>query len=167
MPTPRDQPLDAHGLARSGAVVKREYPIARFARLSDRLSEPTGSATARIDFHLLDGWPAAELHVEASVVLICQRCLGPVCRKLESATSLVFAAEDTVDLPADHEAIGGDARKLDLASLVEDELLLSLPLIAQHGPAEECKPPGGAAKANPETPEMRRPFAGLKDLLKH
>ncbi len=167
MPTPRDQPLDAYGLARSGAVVEREYPIARFARLSDRLAEPTGSAIARIDFRLLEEWPAAKLQVEASVVLICRRCMKPVRRKLESVTSLVFAPEDTPDLPADHEAIGGDPRKLDLASLVEDELLLSLPLIAQHGPAEECKPPGGAAKAKPQTPQMRRPFAGLKDLLKH
>ncbi|MGH8129465.1 MAG: YceD family protein [Steroidobacteraceae bacterium] len=167
MPTPWDQPLDAYGLARSRAVIEREFSVGGFARLRDRLAELTGSAAARIEFRFLEGLPAAELHVEASVVLVCQRCLGPVRRKLESVSPLVFADEDAPGLPPDYEPVGGDPRKLDLTALVEDELLLSLPLIAQHEPTEECKPPGGAAKSQPEAPAMRRPFAGLKDLLKH
>ncbi len=167
MPTPRDQPLDAEGLAQSGAVVEREFPVAGFLRLRDRLAETTGSARARIEFRLLDGLPVAELRVEAGVVLICQRCLRPVSRKLDSIAPLVFAAEDAPGLPMDHEPVGGDARKLDLAALVEDELLLSLPLIAQHAPAEACNLPDGAAESQPQALELRRPFAGLKDLLKH
>lgn len=167
MSTPPDRPLDAQGLARGGAVVEREFPIAGFTRLRDRLAEPTGTAAVRAEFRLHGGLAAAALKVEAGVMLTCQRCLGPVRHKLESVAQLVFAAEETPELPPDHEAIDGDPNKLDLATLVEDELLLSLPLIAQHAPAEKCDPPVATMEPQPEAQEMRRPFAGLKDLLKH
>jgi uncharacterized protein len=169
MSTPPDRPLDALGLARGGTVVERNFPIARFARLRDRLAEPAGSAAVRAVFGLRDGLPAAEMEVEAAVVLTCQRCLGLVRRTVQSVARLVFAPEGTPELPPDHEAIGGDPQKLDLAVLVEDELLLSLPLIAQHAPGEHCELPGqaAAAPAGEEPQEKRRPFAGLKDLLKH
>ncbi|MGH8197872.1 MAG: YceD family protein [Steroidobacteraceae bacterium] len=166
MSTPPDRPLDAQGLARSGAVVERDFPIAGFARLRDRLAEPKGLAAVRAEFRLLGGFPVTVLRVEAGVVLICQRCLGPVRRELESVAHLAFAPDETLELPPEYEAIGGDAQELDLAALVEDELILSLPLIARHTPAEECNAAGVATKTQPRAPEMRRPFAGLKDLLK-
>jgi DUF177 domain-containing protein len=167
MPTPPDRPLDAQGLARGGATVERDYPIAGFMRLRDRLAEATGNAAARAEFALQNGFATARLTVEAEVALTCQRCLGPVRRRLESASRLVFAPEETPELPPDHEAIGGDPLRLDLAALVEDELILSLPLIAQHASTEACTAPRVATKPQEEAPEMRRPFAGLKDLLKH
>ena len=108
------------------------------------------------------------LAVTADVVLTCQRCLGRVRRKLSSVAQLVFADEDAPELPDGHEAVGGDPRKLDLAALVEDELLLGLPIIPQHEGGDACELPAAASsRAEAEAPEMRRPFAGLKDLLKH
>jgi uncharacterized protein len=169
MSTPPDRPLDVAGLARGGAAVEREFAIAGFARLRDRLAAPTGSAQARAEFGLEGHWPVARLAVTAEVVLTCQRCLGPVRRKLESASRLVFADEGAPELPEGYEPVGGDPRRLDLAALVEDELLLGLPLIPQHEAGEDCALPGGgeAADDDTQTVEMLRPFAGLKDLLKH
>jgi len=48
-------------------------------------------------------------------------------------------------------------------------LLLGLPLIPRHEADEKCTPPEVGEIVTGETPltEMRRPFAGLKDLLKH
>jgi uncharacterized metal-binding protein YceD (DUF177 family) len=56
-----------------------------------------------------------------------------------------------------------------LAALVEDELLLALPIIPQHEAGEVCALPAGEGESPDaaDTAEMRRPFAGLKDLLKH
>jgi uncharacterized protein len=169
MSTPPDRPLDALGLARGGSLVEREFPVAGFTRLRDQLAEPTGRAVARAEFRLEGRWPAALLRVNADVVLTCQRCLGPMRRRLESESRLVFAAEGSPELPDDHEAVGGDPRKQDLATLVEDELLLSLPLIAQHEVGETCVLPDDTVKpaTEAEPAEMRRPFAGLKDLLKN
>lgn len=169
MSTPPEWPLDAVGLARSGTSVEREFPVAGFTRLLDRLAEPTGRVNARAEFRLAGPWPAAHLAVDAEVVLTCQRCLGPVRRTLASDSQLVFAAEGTPELPPGHEAIDGDPHRLDLAALVEDELLLALPIIPQHEAGEACALPAGEGESPDAaaTAEMRRPFAGLKDLLKH
>jgi len=168
MSMPPDRPLDAVGLARSAARVEREFEVAGFARLRDRLAEPTGIAAARAEFGLQGRWPVVRLAVTADVVLTCQRCLGRVRRMLSSEAQLVFADEDAPELPDGYEAVGGDPRKLDLAALVEDELLLGLPIIPQHEGGDACELPAPAEdQAGAEAPEMRRPFAGLKDLLKH
>jgi uncharacterized protein len=170
MSMPPDRPLDALGLARSAARVEREFEVAGFARLRERLAEPAGSATARAEFGLQGHWPVARLHVEADVVLTCQRCLGPMRRRLASESQLVFADENAAELPDGFESVGGDPRKLDLAALVEDELLLAVPLIPQHEAGEACELPDAAPGKDEEgaaAAEMRRPFAGLKDLLNH
>ncbi len=162
-----DRPLDALGLARSAARIEREFAIAGFARLRDRLAEPGGTAAATAEFGLQGRWPVARLAVTADVVLTCQRCLGNLRRRLASQAQLVFADEDAPELPDGHEAVGGDPRKLDLAALVEDELLLALPIIQQHEAGDACELPAAGEEAEADAPEMRRPFAGLKDLLKH
>jgi uncharacterized protein len=167
MSTPPDRPLDALGLARSAARIERDFDIADFARLRDRLAEPSGHARARAEFALEGSWPVVRLAVEADVALVCQRCLRPMRRRIESASRLVFADEGAPELPEGHEPVGGDPRKLDLAALVEDELLLALPIIPQHGESEACELPGAGAQEEAGAGEMRRPFAGLKDLLKH
>lgn len=171
MPTPREQPLDVLELAATGAAVERQFPIAGFARLGDRLAEPGGSARMRLELEMIGGTPAGVLKLQAGVVLECQRCLRPVPRVVESESRLAFVARDDATVPADHEPIVGDARRVDLAALVEDELLLAVPLIAKHAPGEECRLPAESAARRPEpapaAQEMRRPFAGLKDLLKH
>src|SRR5262245_2535468 len=170
MSMPPDRPLDAVGLARSAARVEREFEVAGFARLRDRLAEPTGTATARAAFGLQGSWPAARLDVEADVVLTCQRCLGPMRRRLASESQLVFADEGAPELPAGFEAGGGDPRKLGLAAPGGEELVLAGPMIPQPEAGEACELPDGATGRDEEgagATEMRRPFAGLKDLLKH
>jgi uncharacterized protein len=164
MPMPPDPPLDALGLAGAGTVVERHYPIAGFDRLGDYLAQADGTAEVRLALSMSDGTPVGTLSLRAEVMLVCQRCLRPVRQELASQAQLAFAPREDALLPADHEVIPGDPRRVDLALLVEDELLLSLPLIARHAAGEDCSALPGEA---PAPPEMRRPFAGLKDLLKH
>jgi uncharacterized protein len=169
MSTPPERPLDAVGLARSQAQVERDFPVTAFTRLLDRLAEPAGRVNALASFRQAGRWPAARLRVTAEVVLTCQRCLGPVRRALASEVEVVFAEEGTQGLPEGSEAIGGDPQRVDFVSLVEDELLLALPIIPQHDAGEACALPAGEGDETDasDTAEMRRPFAGLKDLLKH
>ena len=94
MSTPPERSLDAVGLARSGAQVEREFPVAHFARLLDRLAEPSGQVRAVAAFRQAGDRPAAHLAVSADVVMTCQRCLGPVRRKVASEAELVFAEEE-------------------------------------------------------------------------
>ncbi len=170
MSRPPDQPLDALGLAATGSVVERDFRIAEFARLADCLARPEGSAKVQVAFRQIEGVATGTLQLRATALLICQRCLGPVNRVMESESQLAFVDQDDAAVPEDCEAIVGDPRRLDLAALVEDELLLSLPLIARHAPPETCAMPADAGKLvsqDGQAPdELRRPFAGLKDLLK-
>lgn len=169
MSTPPERPLDAVGLARSDAQVEREFPVSVFSRLLDRLAEPAGRVKVLARFRQAGQWPAAHLSVTADVVLTCQRCLGPVRRMLASDAEVVFADEAAAGLPEGSEVVAGDPHRLDFAALVEDELLLALPIIPQHDAGEACALPAGEGDEvdASDTAEMRRPFAGLKDLLKH
>ena len=82
---------------------------------------------------------------------------------------VVGMAQGRFHLYEGYEPVEGDPRRLELATLVEDELLLSLPIIPQHGEGERCELPkdGGAAPGEGADTGLRRPFAGLKDLLEH
>lgn len=172
MPRPGHALLDAENLAAAGTVIEREFRIADFARLADRLVRPEGTVAARLALSRIEGIAVGDLTVRTRVWLRCQRCLAPLRLPLESEARLAFVTSEAVPVPADCEAVTGDARRLDLAALVEDELLLALPLIARHAEGEDCPLPEAAARA-PAAPApagagtMRRPFAGLKDLLKH
>ena len=131
---------------------------------------PTGRRACPGAVGLAGQWPIVQLALEADVVMSCQRCLKPVRRKLASESRLVFASRRTRrSCRAITRRSGGDPRMIDFAALVEDELLLGLPLIPRHEADEKCTPPGGGEIVTGETPstEMPRPFAGLKDLLKH
>jgi len=171
MPRAPKEPLDALNLAAAAVVVEREFRLADFTRLADRLLAPDGMAAARIAMGSAGGVPTGELEVRAEALLTCQRCLGPMRRTLRSTSQLAFVERDDAPIPAEYEAIPGDPRKVDLAELVEDELLLALPLIPMHGAGEQCRAqepqPAPDRGAGPTSQEMRRPFAGLKDLLKH
>ncbi len=93
-----------------------------------------------------DGACWLELDVSASVVVQCQRCLGDLPLPIASRTRfrLVFDGEawDDADLEDDSfEALELDG-PLELATLVEDELLLALPPVPMH--EEACGLPAGS-----------------------
>lgn len=166
MSRPGDRLLDAESAATAGAVIEREFRIADFARLADRLARPDGMANVRMALSRIDGMAMGQLSVRASAQLTCQRCLGPLRRTLESESALAFVADEDTPVPEGREAVAGDARRVDLAALVEEELLLALPLIARHAAGEACELPN-TQPARMAAQPTRRPFAGLKDLLKN
>jgi len=167
MSTAREPPLDAVAQAAHGGLVERQFELSGFARLRDRLAEPAGRAAMQLTLHLVDEVPAGRLAVQAAVRLVCQRCLQPMTSELQSESDVAFAVGESERLPAGYELIAGDPKRVDLAALVEDELLLALPAIPRHAAGENCRLPGTAPSEEAAAPEMRRPFAGLKDLLKH
>jgi uncharacterized protein len=116
------------------------------------------------------------------VALVCQRCLGPLRLPLssESRVGLVESMEQADRLPADAEPVWIEDRKVDLDEIVEEELLLALPLVPLHEPgAAECTATGvvdaregdkveGATSMDDDdaAPVVQTPFAELGELLK-
>ncbi len=82
-----------------------------------------------------EGYTYLEGKATATVKLICERCLNVMDRELVShfALSPVTDDEQAKDLPVRYEAIVVDKEgKIALADLLEQELILQLPLVPKH-----------------------------------
>ena len=120
-------------------------PIGRFTRLAE-IAANTGDSLA-IDLRLSydgddGGFPRLDASVRGTVVLTCQRCLGPLRHEVELSVKLVVVPESAEGmLPPGYEAWelpegGGPPPRL--RGLIEDEVILSLPLIARHADRKDC-----------------------------
>lgn len=117
------------------------------------------------------GSPEVWMHLQArtSVRLQCQRCLAPVEVALDCDRWFQFVA--TEDAAAALDADSEDdvlelTRALDLRELVEDEFLLSLPVVPRHDRCPEplVVPGDVLAAESMEEPAKENPFAVLQAL---
>jgi len=106
---------------------------------------------------------------DCNVSMICQRCLQPSNQEIKAEIDaiLVFSEERAKALPQDLDAwvVGETAN---LHELIEDELLLALPIVAYH-PIDDvrCKPPAiiETTDGSDLAPvESESPFALLRAL---
>ena len=157
-----------------------EVPLASMPRLQDRIEvASTGSAgskvaRARLSFGKEHGANVARILVAAEVPLRCERCMGLLSWPVKTAATLVLVADlSSADAaPAGLEPVLAEQGRVVLRDLVEEELLLALPLVARHEGAADCAAGAGAGKFdsaadNAVADEVtQKPFAQLKDLLK-
>ena len=112
----------------------------------------TGSTST---FHL----PSLGLTIEATLPVLCQRCLQPMQLDLSLDYAYVIAEVEPETFEGDEEIDWLEAsREMNVNTLVEDELLMAIPLGPLHDHA--CKP------LIQEQVEKPNPFAVLKGLLK-
>ena len=104
--------------------------------------------------------------VTGRVELICQRCLEPMEYTIEAEVCLgAVRGESAMQaLPGEYEPLLVDEEgRYPLSTLVEDELLLALPIAAMHGHACVEPVPAGPPEACHPAPG-ENPFAGLARL---
>jgi uncharacterized protein len=88
-----------------------------------------------------NGKPCLRLSVVGSLGLVCQRCLDPIQVPIAIDAKLQLAENAREISEADDEIDRVIAsRHMDVAWLVEDEVILALPMAPRH---EECVPSGG------------------------
>ena len=173
--------LDVAAFARDGASLSGELPAAALLRLADAAApEAPASAWPAVTWQvtgerreLRGGEAQTWLHLEAqaTVRLTCQRCLQPVDELIALSHSFRFVKDEAEALSVDPESeedLLALTRSLDVIELLEDELLLSLPLVPRH---EQCPQPLVApvdpALQEQELAEERpHPFAALAALRK-
>jgi len=101
------------------------------------------------------------------VTLTCQRCTEAFEQLLEVkfTFSPVKNEDEEAELPSYYDAIELDENgEINLLELVEDELLLAIPLIPRH-PIKDCKAPADSVWGElPEELEKPNPFGVLKQL---
>ena len=106
--------------------------------------------------------PALSLQARVALPLQCQRCLAPVPVELQVDRSFAFARDEDEAARLD-EASDEDmlvlSRSFDLLELLEDELILALPLVPRHA---ECPAPLLLPQDAPaEDIQRASPFAAL------
>ncbi len=145
------------------------YPIAKLDRLSETLLSNEGHITAKLEFTNSVGFAILKGQVSAKLLVECQRCLEPVETRLSGSFkfALVNSEEDFELLPAEFEPYLVEGDEQSIVELIEDELLLCLPMVTIHD--ENCS--GYMSKQNRKMKaeiqaekEVEHPFAALKAL---
>jgi uncharacterized protein len=132
---------DLESLADRGVTLEGELPIGKLTRLESLLHSDAGSVRATLRFRQRhDGWLASELEYRGAVELVCQRCLEPYRHELGGTVNVVLA--DSASLPAavpeGFEPFELEDGRLRPAELVEEELIVALPLVPKHARIEDC-----------------------------
>jgi uncharacterized protein len=107
------------------------------------------------------------LHADADVVLQCQRCLRPLDEAVHVDRHFRFVADEDTAASLDDEMedeVLVLAKSLNLRDLVEDEMLLALPLVPRHDVCPEVIPMQFGDVDVVE--EKANPFASLALLRK-
>lgn len=170
--TPDFRALDVMALCRNAARVEGQSPLAHMPRLNSSLfegaCEPTAAWIAQGSLHpAAGGEPEVWLHLQArmAVALQCQRCLQPVTEALIVDRRFRFvrseAEAERLDEESDDDVLVLEPR-LDLTALLEDELILGLPLVPRHLVCPMPLLPPGAVLAQDES--APHPFAALAAL---
>jgi uncharacterized protein len=156
--------VDSVAFAREAGELRGRVATADLPRLHDSLFDQSGeigySLTGTVN---KDGIASLRLDIAADLLMTCQRCLGPVVFSLKSARNFELVPQaqalgDPAEEADDVERIHADAN-LDVDALVEDEILLGLPMVAGHRPGE-CRPPLAAVDESTK----KSPFSSLAML---
>lgn len=172
LPDPRR--LDVAALAESAGELSGQWPLSEMSRLADMVHRESAGADELAQWDVRgekrkSGSGPAEvwlhLHAHASCLLVCQRCLQPVATAIDAQRSFMFVAGEAAAAELDAQCeddVLALTRELDLRELVEDELMLSLPLVPKH---EQCPSPLVAPQTGPElVADTPHPFAVLAAL---
>ena len=172
--------LDVAALASAQAELAGEWPLSAMPRLmQDAWPSVPGPSVGQVRWSArgerrgaAEGHAETWLHLQAhtSLTLGCQRCLQPVVVTLQVQPSLRFvvgeAQAQQLDEDSEDDVLALEAA-LDLQQLVEDELILALPLVPRH---DHCELP--LTSPLTEAPEVQtevvvHPFAGLAALRRN
>jgi uncharacterized protein len=167
--------LDVAAFAQAGASLSGQDPLRKYERLAQESRRPEADSTIEWQAQgehraAADGSVRPALHLRASVALplTCQRCMGEVIEPVAVDRHIVFAPdEDTaaaLDDASDDDVLAL-APDLDLQALIEDELLMALPLVARHDTCPEAVPLSAQDAAFDDAlQEKVNPFAALAAL---
>ncbi len=176
-PGPADQ-VNAKELAGRAAVVERKLGLEQLERVAAAGGLPGTRISARLRFGAFERRTTVEVRVEGTVVLQCQRCLQPCECAVADQAQLMVVALDMDEVPEGYEPVLGSAEQLSLAAVIEEQVLLALPLVPAHEEdAARCAPVTGAPCVEPAvaaqpavratSAETQMPFANLRELLEN
>lgn len=114
-------------------------------------------------------FPMVKGTIEGEIVQLCQRCMSDARIPIRSQFQLILVTPDLVDQASEegHEIFEYSGPSIATAALIEDEAILSMPIVAKHVDIEDCDATVKQWMHEfDEVPadEKENPFAKLKDL---
>lgn len=146
---------DLEALGKRQVALHGELELRKMARLAEWLHHsaggPSGNDSGSVEASLRfqqrgDGWLGLTLDYDTTVELTCQRCLEPFRERLAARVEMVVAESEPLPTtaPEGFELVELDGGGLLPAQLIEDELIVSIPLVPKHARVEDC---GSLARA--------------------
>ena len=146
------------------AKLEGTIPLKHFSRLIQSLSNDEGNVQASLGFRkgrkhriIVAGKAAADVSLE------CQTCLNNLDFPLEVELLLTIVGNEQalLELPQEEDGLLVEDKLVALVDLLEDELMLGLPMVARHADGE-CTDVYRLTEPPPVKDEdTYRPFAGL------
>jgi uncharacterized protein len=166
--------LDVRQAALSSLQISGQDSLSNYERLMQETLGNGGENTLNWTAHAslrqnFAGLDEAWLHLTVSTTLpqVCQRCLGPVDLSVQIDREFRFVDTEAAAEQEDDESeedVLVISREFDLAGLIEDEVLMDLPLVPRH---DICPVPVKLATADvdfEDAPKKPNPFAALAQL---
>ena len=165
------QTVQPERLAETGAVLRGSVSLGSMTRLATYLYDAEGGVEVELAFGIDEqGIKYTTGRIQAVLHLICQRCLQSLKYPLDVETTLgLVRPEEAPRLPEGYEPLIFEEPSVDLARIVEDELILALPIVPMHAPNEcqvRAEPAPNDQAGTDRGDDERRPFAQLADLMK-
>lgn len=127
--------IDVRKLAHRGVHLEGSLDLCKFSRLTGAFVHDQGKVHVSLDFYL-DEFSNVVVsgHLSLECKMVCQRCLEVAI--IPVAANVMFMAvrtdEQAKALPTIYDPLFLQDDPVELVSLLEDELLLALPLIPYH-----------------------------------
>lgn len=154
--------VDPIALADQGQRLSGRVPIRNMARFTAQLLDDAGDVEVDLAFERSKGAGLRRMHgrVAAHVHLTCQRCLEPMMLEIVARPDTILLRADESDggLPPEADVLTVPPGPMPVAQLIEEELLLALPMVPMHALAE-CPAQRYIAPAKIEN--TQRPLAEL------
>lgn len=163
--------VDPVNLAVTGRQISGELQPAQMKRLSSLLYSDKGVVRVEIEFGVdSQGIRFAKGHLDAEVEVACQRCLEAVGLEVSTDFQLGIVTSDTKaeNLPSDYEPLLVETTPMPLPDIIEDELILTIPIVAMHAEGDCSEEVKKALKESPEiektAEDKKSPFSVLEEL---
>lgn len=158
--------IDPFRFAEQNLSLDGSVKLADMARLNTNLCSNESSVAVRLTFGIDEqGITYLKGHLEAGLMLQCQRCMDPFKYEIitDFALGIVKTLEEANALPEHYEPALAKEGHLALRELIEDELILNLPIIPRHEP-EDCKVKLPLTDAEWKEGKSDNPFQILESL---
>ncbi len=147
-----------------GGYFQGKIEVSDLTRLSDFLLSDQAKIAIEFNFSQSDyDAPMLEGRLQTSLAVECQRCLKAMEMPLQMDFKLLVNASDDVVIESSLDTIYSEDGTLDIFEVVEDELILGLPLVTMHDD-EACNEFWPTQEEDPEAAAKENPFSVLAKL---